>query len=70
MHSQDMFNLTGKIALVTGALGLIGKEHCKALAQAGATVIVADLSLEACVNFASTLGNNSKGFELETFTAA
>ena len=65
MHSQDMFNLSGKVALVTGALGLIGKEHCKALAQAGATVIVADLSMDACVNFASTLGNNSKGFALE-----
>jgi NAD(P)-dependent dehydrogenase (short-subunit alcohol dehydrogenase family) len=65
MPSQDMFNLLGKIALVTGALGLIGKEHCKALAQAGATVIVADLSLDACVNFAATLGNHSKGFALE-----
>jgi len=65
MHSQDMFNLSGKVALITGALGLIGKEHCKALAQAGATVIVADLSLDACVNFAATLGNNSKGIALE-----
>jgi len=65
MHRQDMFNLSGKVALVTGALGLIGKEHCKALAQAGATVIVADLSIAACVDFASTLGNGSKGFALE-----
>ena len=65
MHSQDMFNLSGKVALVTGALGLIGKEHCKALAQAGATVIVADLSIAPCVDFASTLGNHSKGIALE-----
>ncbi len=65
MHSQDMFNLSGKVALVTGALGLIGKEHCKALAQAGATVIVADLSIAECVDFASTLGNHSEGIALE-----
>jgi NAD(P)-dependent dehydrogenase (short-subunit alcohol dehydrogenase family) len=52
---MDLFNLQGKIAIVTGALGLIGKEHCRALAHAGATVIVADLNLEACVEFASTL---------------
>jgi NAD(P)-dependent dehydrogenase (short-subunit alcohol dehydrogenase family) len=65
MHSQDMFNLSGKVALVTGALGLIGKEHCKALAQAGATVIVADLSIAQCVDFASTLGNHSIGIALE-----
>lgn len=65
MHSQDMFKLSGKVALVTGALGLIGKEHCKALAHAGATVIVADLSMADCVDFASTLGNHSKGIALE-----
>ena len=65
MHSQDMFNLSGKVALVTGALGLIGKEHCKALSQAGATVIVADLSIAQCVDFASTLGSHSKGIALE-----
>ena len=65
MHSQEMFNLSGKVALVTGALGLIGKEHCKALAQAGATVIVADLSIAQCVDFASTLGSHSKGIALE-----
>jgi NAD(P)-dependent dehydrogenase (short-subunit alcohol dehydrogenase family) len=65
MHSQEIFNLSGKVALVTGALGLIGKEHCKALAQAGATVIVADLSIAQCVDFASTLGSHSKGIALE-----
>ena len=65
LHSQEMFNLSGKVALVTGALGLIGKEHCKALAQAGATVIVADLSIAQCVDFASTLGSHSKGIALE-----
>jgi len=55
---------------------LIGKEHCRALAHAGATVIVADLNLEACVEFASTLPNGAVGLsfgitsEMEVMAAA
>ena len=62
---MDLFNLQGKIALVTGSLGLIGKEHCRALAHAGATVIVADLNYEACAEFASTLPNGAVGLAFE-----
>ena len=53
------FNLKGKIALVTGALGLIGKEHCRALADAGAQVIVADLDFTNCQLFCQVLGIDS-----------
>jgi len=37
------FNLTGKKAVVAGGAGLIGKEIVKALAQAGSSVVVADI---------------------------
>ncbi len=51
----DSFSLRGKVAVVTGALGLIGKEHCKALASAGASVVVTDMNAESCSLFASIL---------------
>ena len=43
---MSLFDLTHKTAIVTGACGLIGQQHCAALAQAGANVVVADLHLD------------------------
>lgn len=38
------FDLTGKTALITGAAGLLGKEHAAALLESGASVVLTDIA--------------------------
>lgn len=42
MKYDNLFNLKGKIAVVTGGAGLIGKELVRGLAEAGAITVLAD----------------------------
>ena len=38
---QQLFDLTGRVVLITGGSGYLGQSFCRALAEAGATVVVA-----------------------------
>ena len=61
MKIQEKFDLTGRVAVVTGGVGLLGAEFCKTLAEAGAAVAVVDLNAAASQAVAESL--TSSGYQ-------
>ncbi len=62
---SDLFDLSGKIAIVTGASRGIGESTARLLAQYGAHVIVASRKQEACASVAAQIndaGGSAEGF--------
>jgi 2-deoxy-D-gluconate 3-dehydrogenase len=54
-HIFKKFDLTGTVAIVTGAPGLLGTEFCRTLADAGASVVAADINADAVSALATSL---------------
>ncbi len=51
----DLYDLTGRVAIVTGGAGLYGSHMCAALAEAGAHVVVTSRDDAACARAAQAL---------------
>ncbi|MCU1452895.1 MAG: short-chain dehydrogenase/reductase [Acidimicrobiales bacterium] len=55
MTAADLFDLTDKVAVLTGGAGGIGVVYAEALVEAGASVVVADVNLDAATATAQRL---------------
>jgi len=59
-NTTHMFRLDGKVAIITGAAGLLGLQHAIALSECGAHVILTDMDLENCEKRARQINQQSK----------
>ena len=59
-----LFDLTGRVAILTGGAGLLGKQYTRTLLAAGARVVVADLQADAANAAAQAAVNDAGGESL------
>jgi NAD(P)-dependent dehydrogenase (short-subunit alcohol dehydrogenase family) len=60
---RNLFSLKGKVAIVTGGVGILGQHFCKGLAEMGAKVAVVDLQGEKAEELAREIANR---YDVET----
>ncbi len=51
----DLFDLSGRVAIITGGAGLLASEHAIALSAYGAKVVLADIAEQKCKDAADAL---------------
>ena len=68
-YLSDLFNLKEKTFLVSGGAGLLGSQISEALAEFGATVLIASRNLDNCQKMAEKLvqkfGGKSQGYQVD-----
>ncbi|MBI4436396.1 MAG: SDR family oxidoreductase [Candidatus Omnitrophica bacterium] len=66
---KKMFDLTGKVAVITGGGGMLGVRHAEAIAEAGGHAVLADLGKErvssAARSITETFGVEAMGISVD-----
>ncbi len=44
---KDLFDLSGRVAIITGGTGLLGQQHAEAIANAGGIPVLADIRVDS-----------------------
>jgi NAD(P)-dependent dehydrogenase (short-subunit alcohol dehydrogenase family) len=59
VQQTNLFDLTGRVAIVTGGAGLLGVQHAKAVHLGGGIPVLADLNLQRAQDAAAQVGERT-----------
>ncbi len=66
---MELFSLKDKVIIVTGASGLLGRQHVEAIAMAGGIPVLLDLNQqllnEQAINIKNSFGVEAKGYKVD-----
>ena len=66
---SDVFDLTGRVAVITGGAGLLGRKHAEAIAGQGGNPVLVDLAIAdpdgKARQISATFGVDAKGFVVD-----
>lgn len=60
MNIKKLFDLSGRVVILTGAAGLLGMQYAEGLSQVGANVVLADTNFSKCKILAENLRKKYK----------
>jgi NAD(P)-dependent dehydrogenase (short-subunit alcohol dehydrogenase family) len=74
LELESLFDLSGRVAIVTGGTGLMGRQHAEAIARANGIPVLVDLPITQPEKVARTLSESWEtdvaGYEIDTTSAA
>jgi NAD(P)-dependent dehydrogenase (short-subunit alcohol dehydrogenase family) len=74
MNNFELFNLSGKIAIITGGAGLMGRQHAEAIARSKGIPVLTDLPgahpVELATSLSAQWNTEVVGYELDITQAA
>ncbi len=62
MNALDRYRMAGKVVVVTGGVGVLGRRFCEGLSSAGARIAVVDIDVGEAESLASALDTDASGF--------
>ena len=55
MNAHNLFDMSEKTVIITGAAGLLGSQYAEGLSQAGSNVVLADINYNECKKLAKNI---------------